>query len=121
MALSCFLADPDLRASSKMLFQNVAFGFLDWDARRHDGTGADYVTFTLNGVKLPVTSPIGTTYTLNPDCTGTKTVLNGPRFDIYVARDGSELTVIATAAPPNQSSGFAVSARQVRAGFDRQE
>lgn len=86
-----------------------------------DGTGTDYVTFTLNGVKLPVTSPIATTYTLKPDCTGTKTVLNGPRFDIYVARDGSELTVIATAAPPNQSSGFAVSARQVRAGFDRQE
>ena len=86
-----------------------------------DGTGTDYVTFTLNGVKVPVMSPVDTTYTLNADCTGTKTVMNGPRFDIYVALDGNELTYIATAAPPGQSSGFAVSARQIRAGSDRRD
>ncbi len=74
-----------------------------------DGTGADYVTFTINGVNTNAASPVATTYTLKPDCTGTKTVLNGPRFNIYVAIDGSALTDIAT------DKGFAVSARQQRA------
>jgi hypothetical protein len=83
-----------------------------------DGTGTDYVTQTLDGVKVPAASPTPTTYTLNKDCTGTKTVLNGPQFDIYVAVNGSELTEVATSAPPNHSPGFAVSARQIRANFD---
>lgn len=86
-----------------------------------DGTGADYVTLVVNGVKVPVTSPIATTYTLKPDCTGTKTVLNGPRFDIYVATDGSALSAVATAAPPNNSPGFASAGQQIRAGFDRRD
>lgn len=83
-----------------------------------DGTGRDYVTQTLDGVKVPVASPVDTTYTLNKDCTGTKTVLNGPQFDIYVAVNGSELTTVATSAPPGQSPGFAVSARQIRVNLD---
>lgn len=69
-----------------------------------DGTGTDYVTFTVNGVNANVTSPTPTQYTLNPDCTGTKTVLpNGPHFNIFVATDGSALTAVAT------DQGFAVS------------
>jgi hypothetical protein len=40
-----------------------------------DGTGQDYVTFTMNGVNQHVPSPNDLTYTLNPDCTGTYKLL----------------------------------------------
>jgi hypothetical protein len=76
-----------------------------------DGTGTDYVTFTINGINANVTSPTPTTYTLNADCTGTKTVLpDGPHFNTYVAFDGSGLTAIAT------DTGFAVSESDKRTG-----
>src|SRR6516162_6454912 len=64
-----------------------------------DGTGTDYVTFSLNGVDLNVASPVAITYTLKPDCTGTYQVPGaggGLHFDIFVAVDGSALTVIET-------------------------
>ena len=61
-----------------------------------DGTGTDWVTFVVNGVNLNVPSPVPITYTLNSDCTGTYSVSNGPTFNIFVARDGSELAVIVT-------------------------
>ena len=86
-----------------------------------DGTGADYVTQTLDGVKVQMKSvSTPTTYSINPDCTGTKQVVNGPQFDIFVAVNGSALTEVATSAPPNNSSGFAVSARQIRVNVDQQ-
>ena len=76
-----------------------------------DGSGTDYVTFTVNGINADVMSPAPTVYTLKSDCTGTKTVLpNGPHFNIYVAFDGSGLTAIAT------NSGFAVSESDKRTG-----
>jgi hypothetical protein len=76
-----------------------------------DGTGTDYVTFTINGVNANVASPTPTSYTLNANCTGTKTVLpDGPHFNIYVAFDGSGLTAVAT------DTGFAVSESDKRAG-----
>jgi hypothetical protein len=40
-----------------------------------NGTGQDYVTFTINGVDQHVPSPNDLTYTLNSDCTGTYSVL----------------------------------------------
>jgi hypothetical protein len=61
-----------------------------------DGTGTDFVTFLVNGIIVPVTSPTPVTYTLNSDCTGTYTVVHGPSFDIFVSPDGEELAVIAT-------------------------
>jgi hypothetical protein len=74
-----------------------------------DGTGTDYVTFTVNGTNANVTSPAATQYTLNADCTGTKTVLPyGPHFNIFVAIDGSGLTEVAT------DPGFAVSTMDFR-------
>ena len=67
-----------------------------------DGTGQDYVTFTLNGVDQHVPSPDPLTYTLNSDCTGTYTVLHGgPSFDIFVSPNGEELAVTATGPPGN--------------------
>ena len=74
-----------------------------------DGTGTDYVTFAVNGVNQNVTSPTATSYTLGPDCTGSKTVLPfGPQFNIFVAADGELLTAIAT------DPGFAVSESDIR-------
>ena len=76
-----------------------------------DGTGTDWVTFTVNGINQDVTSPTPTKYTLNPDCTGTRTVLpSGPHFDIFVAVDGSGLTAVIT------DQGFAASESDRRVG-----
>jgi hypothetical protein len=61
-----------------------------------DGTGTDFVTFSVNGVNQHVPSPVTITYTLNPDCTGTLSVQNGPNHNIFVAVDGSSLTSINT-------------------------
>jgi hypothetical protein len=76
-----------------------------------DGAGMDWVTFTVNGANADVTSPTPTQYTLNSDCTGTKTVLpSGPHFDIFVAIDGSGLTAVIT------DQGFAASESDRRVG-----
>ena len=61
-----------------------------------DGTGTDFVTFVVNGMNQNVPSPVATTYTLKPDCTGTFSVQNRPNFNIFVAVDGSGLSVVAT-------------------------
>jgi hypothetical protein len=62
-----------------------------------DGTGSDFVTASLNGIDQHVPSPVAITYTLNPDCTGTYQVPSaGLHLDIFVAVDGSALTVIST-------------------------
>lgn len=81
-----------------------------------DGTGTDFVTFSVNGVDQHVPSPLAITYTLNPDCTGTSQVPSaGLNFDIFVAVDGSALTVISTAP-----DGDAISwGPQPRVGFGR--
>ena len=79
-----------------------------------DGTGTDFVTFSVNGIDQHVPSPVAITYALNPDCTGTYSVQNGPNFDIFVAVDGSALTTI------NTDPGVAFSeGPQPRVGFGR--
>jgi hypothetical protein len=70
-----------------------------------DGTGTDFVTFTVNGVEQNVPSPVAITYTLNSDCTGTYSVQNGPNFDIFVAVDGSQLSVINTDPGVSKAEG----------------
>lgn len=66
-----------------------------------DGTGTDTVTLRIgNNIVLEnVIMPL--LYTVNPDCTGTITVLNGPSFDIFLAPDGEEFARIATAPGGN--------------------
>lgn len=66
-----------------------------------NGTGTDTVTLRIgnNIVLKNVVSPFD--YTVNPDCTGTMTVLNGPSFDIFIAPDGREFAKIATAPAGN--------------------
>jgi hypothetical protein len=62
-----------------------------------NGTGHDYVTFTINGIDQHVPSPNDLTYTLNPDCTGTYAIVGGgPTFDIFVSPNGDEMTAINT-------------------------
>jgi hypothetical protein len=79
-----------------------------------DGTGTDFVTFSINGIVVVPSSSVPITYTLKPDCTGTLSVQNGPNLDIFVAVDGSALTTI------NTDPGVAFSeGPQPRVGFDR--
>ena len=84
-----------------------------------DGTGMDYVTFSLNGVDQYVASPVPITYTLNPDCTGTYQVPSagtaGLNFDIFVAVDGSALITNET----DPGSGAIFWGPQPRVGFGR--
>ena len=61
-----------------------------------DGTGTDTVTFRVGNSIVLENVVIPTTYTLNADCTGTKTVLGGPKFGIFVSPDGSQVASIAT-------------------------
>jgi hypothetical protein len=61
-----------------------------------DGTGGDFVTVLLNGIKLDLPVPIPTTYTLNSNCTGTYTEGGAVKFDIFVSPNGDELAAIAT-------------------------
>ena len=81
-----------------------------------NGTGQDYVTFTINGVDQNVPSPNQLTYTLNSDCTGTYTVLgppggpSGPTFDIFVSPNGDEIASIAT-GPVGNAGAFTPSRR----------
>jgi hypothetical protein len=66
-----------------------------------DGTGTDTVTVRIADkiVLENIVSPLS--YTVNADCTGTITVVNGPSFDIFIAPDGSEFAEIATAPSGN--------------------
>jgi hypothetical protein len=66
-----------------------------------DGTGSDTVTFRIGTtiVLENFVSPLD--YTVNANCTGTITVLNGPSFDIFAAPDGEHFAAIATAPAGN--------------------
>ena len=60
-----------------------------------DGTlGVPAATVSLNGVIIR-SLPSSGTYTVEDDCTGTIT-LNGPTFDIFVSRDGDDISMIQT-------------------------
>ena len=78
-----------------------------------NGTGQDYVTFTLNGVDQHVPSPTDLIYTVNADCTGTYSLLplgHGlPTFDIFVSPNGDEMTAINT--DPGNASSYTPSRR----------
>ena len=70
-----------------------------------DGTGTDIVTLRLGGVTIFSNAVMPITYTVNADCTGSYTVLNGgPSFDLFIAPDGDSIAAITTAPPGNQAS-----------------
>jgi hypothetical protein len=66
-----------------------------------DGSGTDTVTFRVGGniVLESAVSPV--TYTVNADCTGKYSVINGPSFDLFIAPDGSEIASISTVPAGN--------------------
>ena len=71
-----------------------------------DGTGTDTVTFRLGGVTVLENAVSAITYTVNADCTGSFTVLNGPSFGLFIAPDGESIATISTAPPGNEVSGI---------------
>ena len=77
-----------------------------------DGTGTDTVTFQIGGVIVLENVAAPTFYTVNADCTGKYTVLNGPSFDLFIAPDGSEFAWIATA--PAGNTGASINRRVSR-------
>src|SRR5260370_1320368 len=66
-----------------------------------DGTGTDTVTLRVGGNIVLENAVSSIHYTVNADCTGKITVLNGPSFDVFIAPDGTELARIATAPAGN--------------------
>jgi hypothetical protein len=77
-----------------------------------NGTGKDYVTFTINGIDQNVPSPVPITYTLKTDCTGTYALVGGgpgPTFDIFVSPNGDEMAAINT--DPGNASSYTPSRR----------
>ena len=72
-----------------------------------DGTGTGTVTFRI-GDKIVLENVVDPLfYTVNADCTGTITVVNGPSFDLFIAPDGSEFAEIATAPSGNYGADIA--------------
>jgi hypothetical protein len=69
-----------------------------------DGTGTDIVTFRLGGETVLENEVIPLSYTVNPDCTGSFTVTNGPSFGIFLAPNGESFAEITTAPPGNGGS-----------------
>jgi hypothetical protein len=62
-----------------------------------DGTGTDLVTVTINGVLVRENFVTPITYTVNPDCSGTITILaTGESMGIFIAPHGEELITIGT-------------------------
>ena|SRR6266853_475157 len=80
-----------------------------------NGTGTDTVTLTIGGHVVLQNVVVPTSYVVNPDCTGTYSVLvpDGPSFDLFVAHDGEEFASIVTGPPGNTGAGISrrVSAR----------
>ena len=85
------LLPPAFGVTKRSLFASAGYHIF-----HGDGTGIDVVTFSLDGVVLENRSTTPVSYTVNPDCTGTYTVQDGPAFDIFIAPNGAELTVIET-------------------------
>jgi hypothetical protein len=54
------------------------------------------VTFSINGNVVLENSVSPTSYTVNPNCTGTFSVSSRPSFDLFVSPNGEELVMIVT-------------------------
>ena len=79
-----------------------------------DGTGTDIVTVRVGTVVVLKNAAIPFKYIVNTDCTGSYTPEPppggppgpGPSFDLYIAPNGEEVGVIATAPPGNYVSSI---------------
>src|SRR5215207_2860768 len=64
-----------------------------------DGTGKDILTFRLGGQTVFENQVAPFSYTVNPDCTGSFSVADGPTFGMFIAPDGESFGEISTAPP----------------------
>jgi hypothetical protein len=87
----------------------VPFSQAGHDFFKGDGTVTGAVTVNIQGELLRLT--YSGTYTLEPDCSGTMTTTDNlgvpAHFDIFVTKNGSELSFIQTDAG-NVTSGYEV-------------
>lgn len=72
-----------------------------------DGTGKDILTFRLDGQTVFENQVAPFTYTVNPDCTGSFSVTDGPTFGMFIAPNGDSFGEVSTAPPGNQTSDIA--------------
>jgi hypothetical protein len=88
------LLDPD---DPNPLVKQSLLSIAGYHIFNGDGTGIDVVTGSINGVSVLNNNKFDITYTINPDCSGTYTVLaDGVSFGLFIAPDGEELIVIGT-------------------------
>ncbi|ATB42191.1 hypothetical protein CYFUS_007668 [Cystobacter fuscus] len=89
--------------------ERVPFSQAGHDFFQGDGTLTGAVTVNVQGELFRLT--YSGTYTLEPDCRGTMTVIDNlgvtAHFDIFVTKNGSELSFLQTDAG-NVTSGFEV-------------
>lgn len=71
-----------------------------------DGTATTIATARINGETVLENAVIDSSYTVNPDCTGTYTVPNGPSNGMFIAPNGEAIAFIGT-DPGNQVSYIA--------------
>jgi hypothetical protein len=89
------LLDPD---APDPLVKQQLLAVAGYHTFNGDGTGTDLVTVTLNGVVVRENFVTPITYTVNPDCSGTFTILaTGESAGIFIAPHGEELVSIGTA------------------------
>jgi hypothetical protein len=69
-----------------------------------DGTGKDILTFRLGGQTVFENQVFPLSYTVNPDCTGSFSVTDGPSFGMFIAPNGESFAEISTAPPGNEVS-----------------
>jgi hypothetical protein len=72
-----------------------------------DGTGTDIVTVRLGGGTVLENEVVPLSYTVNADCTGSLTVIDGPSFGLFIAPNGESIAIISTAPPGLQASAMA--------------
>ena len=88
------LLDPD---NPDPLVKQQLLAVAGYHTFNGDGTGTDIVTVTINGVVVLENFVTPITYTVNPDCSGTITILaTGESMGIFIAPHGEELMTIGT-------------------------
>src|SRR5262245_35480057 len=70
------------------------------EGKRFNGDGTffnDFGTVNIGGTTILNTGGAGANYTVNPDCTGTLSVPNGPSFNMYIGPGAQQIWFTQTA------------------------
>jgi hypothetical protein len=70
------------------------------EGKRFNGDGTsfnEFGTVNIGGTTIINTTGVAATYTVNPDCTGTLSVPNGPSLNIYVGPGAQQIWFTQTA------------------------